>query len=137
MHIFTYSSMSPAFSPKTPGRAAAGTDKWALLPADSMVATIRKISVDGQSRIVIRTHFTYDPGIRSSQRRLAKVAARQRRSFAARFPALGAVPMEFSWAGALCLSRNHVPAFGEGEPGLYAACCENGSGTAHTTRGGL
>src|SRR3546814_9759455 len=32
MHIFTYASMSAAFSPKTPGRAAAGTDKWALLP---------------------------------------------------------------------------------------------------------
>src|SRR3546814_4518648 len=102
-----------------------------------MGATVRKISVDGQSRIVIRTHFTYDPGIRISQRRLAKVAARQRRSCAARFPALGAVPMEFSWAGALCLSRNHVPAFGEVEPGLYAACCENGLGTVKSTLAGM
>src|SRR3546814_14384518 len=69
MHIFTYASMSAAFSPKTPGRAAAGTDKWALLPADPMGATVRKISVDGQSKIVIRTHFTYDPGIRRSEER--------------------------------------------------------------------
>src|SRR3546814_19082285 len=99
-----------------------------------MGATVRKISVDGQSRIVIRTHFTYDPGIRISQRRLAKVAARQRRSFADRFPALGAVPMECSWAGALCLSRNHVPAFGEVEQGLYAARCDNGRGTDKSTQ---
>src|SRR3546814_19663199 len=48
-----------------------------------------------------------------------------------------AVPMEFSWAGALCLSRNHVPAFGEVEPGLYAACCENGLGTVKSTLAGM
>src|SRR3546814_12189581 len=91
MQNVTKSSMGWAFAPKTPGRAGAGTDKWSLLRADTMGATVRKISVDGQSRIVIRTHFTYDPGIRSSQRRLAKVAARQRRPFAARFPTLGEI----------------------------------------------
>src|SRR3546814_4859428 len=45
--------------------------------------------------------------------------------------------MEFSWAGALCLSRHHVPAFGEVEPGLYAACCENGLGTVKSTLAGM
>ena len=47
------------------------------------------------------------------------------------------LPLEFSWAGALCLSRNHVPAFGEVEEGLYSACCENGLGTVKSTLAGM
>jgi glycine/D-amino acid oxidase-like deaminating enzyme len=45
--------------------------------------------------------------------------------------------MEFSWAGRLCLSRNSVAAFGELEPGLYSACCENGLGTVKSTLAGV
>ncbi len=131
IHVYTYASMTAAF----PG--AAGAERWALLPADPMGATLRKISHDGQSRIVVRTHFTYNPDIRVSERQVARIAAQERRSFDERFPALKGVPMEFSWAGALCLSTNHVPAFGEIEPGLYSACCENGLGTVKSTLAGM
>ena len=44
---------------------------------------------------------------------------------------------EYSWAGRLCLSLNHVPAFGEVEEGLYSACCENGLGTVKSTLAGM
>jgi glycine/D-amino acid oxidase-like deaminating enzyme len=37
----------------------------------------------------------------------------------------------------LCLSRNHVPAFGEIEEGLFSACCENGLGTVKSTLAGM
>ncbi|GHD19479.1 hypothetical protein GCM10016234_31220 [Tianweitania populi] len=60
-----------------------------------------------------------------------------RRSLDARFPELAGVPFEYSWTGRICLSRNHVPAFGEIEEGLYSACCENGLGTVKSTLAGV
>ncbi|CAO3361477.1 NAD(P)/FAD-dependent oxidoreductase [Azospirillum palustre] len=137
MHIFTYASMTAAFSQNEYSRQMSGAERWALLPADPMGATVRKISAHGLSRVVIRTRFTYDPGLTVSEARVAGIAAQQRRSFDVRFPELSGVPMEYSWAGALCLSRNHAPAFGEIEPGLYSACCENGLGTVKSTLAGM
>lgn len=131
MHVFTYASMTAPF------RGKAGRDRWALLPADPMGATVRKITrVDG-SRIVIRARFTYDPSLRVSEKRVTETAARQRLSFDARFPDLADLPFDYSWAGRLCLSLNHVPAFGEVEEDLYSACCENGLGTVKSTLAGM
>lgn len=137
MHIMTYASMTRALRAGMAGFGRTGRDAWAILPADPMGATVRKISVGGEERIVIRTRFTYDPTLRISNVRMARVAGEQRRSFDARFPHLGGLEMEYRWAGALCLSRNHVPAFGEIEEGLYSACCENGIGTVKSTLAGV
>lgn len=137
MHIFTYASMTKGFSPTSAEGAQTGADHWALLPADPMGATIRKITTDGgESRIVIRTRFTYDPSIKVSAARVAGIAAEQRKSFEARYPGLKHLPFDNSWAGRLCLSVNGVPAFGEVEEGLYSACCENGLGTVKSTLAG-
>jgi glycine/D-amino acid oxidase-like deaminating enzyme len=137
IHVFTYASMTAAFSEDEFGRQATGRPRWALLPADPMGATVRKVSANGLSRIVIRTRFTYDPSLRVSEARVEKIAAQQRRSLDARFSPLAKVPFEYRWAGRLCLSRNHVPAFGEVEEGLYSACCENGLGTVKSTFAGM
>ncbi len=137
LHVFTYASMTAGyrdddFKKDVPGRAS-----WALLPADPMGATVRKISAGGLSRIVIRTKFTYDPSIQVTPKRVARVADEQRHSLGVRFPELKATPLEFSWAGRLCLSRNSAPAFGEVEENLYSACCENGLGTVKSTLAGV
>lgn len=132
MHIFTYASMTAPFTSNSTGK-----DRWALLPADPMGATVRKISAGGFSRIVIRTRFTYDWTVQVSEKRLAGIAAEQRMSLDARFPDLKHVPFEHAWAGRICLSRNHVPAFGEIDKGLYSACCENGLGTVKSTLSGV
>lgn len=131
MHVFTYASMTAPFADK------AGRDRWALLPADPMGATVRKITHAEGSRIVIRTRFTYDPSLQVSEKRVAATAVKQRRSFDARFPDLAGLAFDYSWAGRLCLSLNHVPAFGEVEEGLYSACCENGLGTVKSTLAGM
>jgi len=137
LHVFTYASMTAGFSHDQFKRPVTGHDRWALLPADPMGATVRKITANGQARIVIRTRFTYDPSITVTPRRVAGVAAEQLQSLHARFPELQGTPMEFSWAGRLCLSRNSAPAFGEVEENLYAACCENGLGTVKSTLAGV
>ncbi len=132
MHIFAYASMTAPFEPSKAGRA-----RWALLPADAMGATVRKIISNGQARIAIRTKYTYETTITASESRMAKMAAAHRRSFDARFPEFSGLPFEHTWSGRLCLSRNHVPAFGEVEEGLYSACCENGLGTVKSTLAGM
>lgn len=137
MHVFTYASMTKALRSGMHGFGRTGRDAWALLPADPMGATVRKVSRKGETRIVIRTRFTYDPQVRVSEARVTKIAGGQQRSFDARFPHLKGLGMEFSWAGALCLSRNHVPAFGEIEESLYSACCENGIGVVKSTLAGI
>ncbi|MFJ3486792.1 NAD(P)/FAD-dependent oxidoreductase [Pseudomonas sp. NPDC090202] len=137
LHVFTYASMTAAYSHDEFGRAVTGQPRWALLPADPMGATVRKITHDGLARIVIRTRFTYDPSIQVTPRRVAEVAEEQRASLDARFPELKGTPLEFSWAGRLCLSRNSAPAFGEIEENLYSACCENGLGTVKSTLAGV
>lgn len=137
MHIFAYASMTAPFPSGDFGAAVSGQDKWALLPADAMGATVRKITVGKQSRIVLRTRYTYDTTVGVSQDRVTRMALEHRRSLVARFPGLMEVPFDYSWAGRLCLSRNHVPAFGELEEGLYSACCENGLGTVKSTFAGM
>lgn len=135
MHVFTYASMTAAFTAKDGGPT--GAPRWALLPADPMGATVRKISGGGKSRIVFRTRFTYDPSMQVAEARVAGIAAEQHRSMLARYPALSSTPMEYSWAGRLCLSLNNVPAFGEVDDGLYSACCCNGLGTVKSTLAGV
>lgn len=137
MHIFAYASMTAPFPADDFGHKASGRDRWALLPADAMGATVRKITSGGQSRIAIRTKYTYDTTLALSESRLAKMAQAHRRSMDARFPDLEGIPFEHSWAGRLCLSLNHVPAFGEIDEGLFSACCENGLGTVKSTLAGI
>lgn len=138
MHVFTYASMTSGIGPRDGGRAFSGKPRWAVLPADPMGATVRKITDrQGKGRIVVRTRFTYDPSMEVSMARVQGIAEAQRKSFVARFPELAGIPMEYSWAGRLCLSRNNVPAFGEVDEGLYSACCENGLGTVKSTLAGV
>jgi glycine/D-amino acid oxidase-like deaminating enzyme len=137
MHVFTYASMTKALRPGMNGYGTTGVPAWGVLPADPMGATVRKITHVDEERVAIRTRFTYDPGLRVSEERVAGIAAEQRKSFDARFPHLKDLELEFSWAGRLCLSLNHVPAFGEVEEGLFSACCENGLGTVKSTLAGV
>ena len=136
MHVFTYASMTRAMTQQQV-HALGGHEKWALTPADPMGTTVRRISGTGGDRIVVRNRFTYDPSMEVSDRRVAACGREQDRAFARRFPMLDGVAMEYRWAGRLCLSRNNVPAFGELEPGLFAACCQNGLGTAKGTASGV
>lgn len=136
MHVFTYASMTRALTAQD--IAALGGDAvWNVTPADPMGTTVRRISGKGGDRIVVRNRFTFDPSMQVSNARLKSTAKTHRRSFDARFPMLAHVDMDYTWGGRLCLSRNSVPAFGELETGLFAACCQNGLGSAKGTLAGL
>ena len=131
LHVFTYASMTAPFE------GQAGRDRWALLPADPMGATVRKVTDGRASRIVFRSRFSCNPSLETSQAALDRFARSHRKGFAARFPDLAGLAFEHTWGGRLCLSRNHAPAFGEVEEGLFSACCENGLGTVKSTLAGI
>jgi glycine/D-amino acid oxidase-like deaminating enzyme len=136
MHVFTYASMTKALTPQQIARLG-GDPVWGVTPADPMGTTVRRISGTGGDRIVIRNRFTYDPSMTVPDRRITNVGHTHDRAFAARFPMLSDVEMEYRWGGRLCVSRNNVQVIGELEPGLFSACCQNGLGTAKGTLAGV
>lgn len=136
MHIHLYASMTRALTRDECNRLG-GEAKWGITPADPMGSTVRRISGTCGDRIVIRNRFSYDPSIKVSDTRLARMAHDHDKAFAARFPMLQGIEMEYRWAGRLCLSRNGAPALGEVDDGLYSACCQNGLGTAKGTLHGM
>ncbi len=136
MHVFTYASMTRALTPDEVARLG-GQPIWGATPADPLGTTARRISGTGGDRILIRNRFTFDPSMEVSDSRIARVAKDHDRSFAARFPMLDGVGMEYRWGGRLCLSYNNVQVVKELDDGLYSACCQNGLGTTRGTLGGM
>lgn len=136
MHVFTYASITRRLTGAESARLG-GQPDWGVTPADPMGTTVRRISGLGGDRIVIRNRFTYDPSMVVHPRRLHGIGRGHIESFRARFPMLDEVEMDYRWGGRLCLSRNDVAAFGELEPGLFSACCQNGLGTVKGTLGGM
>ena len=136
LHVFTYGSMTRALSDEECARLG-GLANWGVTPADPLGTTVRRISRTGGNRIVVRNRFSCDPSMEVSNRRVARVGRDHDAAFAARFPMLDGVEMEYRWGGRLCLSWNNVPALGERDQGLYAACCQNGLGVAKGTLHGM
>lgn len=136
LHVFLYASMTRALTTQE-SETLGGEAQWGLTPADPMGSTLRKIKGTGGDRIIVRNRVTYDPGLKVSEARVAAMGRTHDMSFAARFPMLKDVEMEYRWGGRLCLSWNGAPALGEVEAGLYAACCQNGLGLARGTLHGM
>ena len=135
VHVYTYGSMTHALTTKEVN-ALGGQSNWALTPADPLGTTVRRFSGTGGNRIIIRNRATYDPSLSVSDKRLERIASDHDRSFLNRFSKLKDVKMEYRWGGRLCLSLNSVSVFGEIDKNLFAACCQNGLGTAKGTISG-
>jgi glycine/D-amino acid oxidase-like deaminating enzyme len=77
------------------------------------------------------------PDMQASAGDVGRAAKVQRAKFAARFPQLAGLKMQYEWAGHLCLSLNGVAVAGAIEDGVYSACVQNGLGTARGTLTGI
>ncbi|MEM9342366.1 MAG: FAD-binding oxidoreductase [Pseudomonadota bacterium] len=133
MHVFTYASMTEVI----PDGILGGASKWGVTAADPMGTSVRRIPVEGGSRLTVRTRFTYNPTMQVSDGAVRRAGRLHDRKFLQRFPQLTDTHMEYRWAGHLCLSRNGAPAHGEIEPGLFSAICQNGLGTVQGTLAGM
>ncbi|MDO5612263.1 MAG: FAD-dependent oxidoreductase [Paracoccus sp. (in: a-proteobacteria)] len=137
MHIMLNGCMTEELSPQAL-RALGGHECWGATPADPMGTTVRRIgAAQGGHRIIIRQGGYYRPDMQTSANDLARLVRAMRKKFDDRFPMLRGVRFEHAWSGHLCLSRNAVSVMRELEPGLYAACVQNGLGTARGTLTGI
>lgn len=119
------------------GSRLGGEARWGFTPADPKGTPVRKITGIGSTRIVVRNRFTWSPCRLASDAQLKAMAPVHKKSFAARFPQLSHVEMEYCWGGLLCFSLNGVSVFGEVENSLISACCQNGLGAAKGTSNGM
>lgn len=133
LHVYTYASMTQAFKPSLLG----GQRSWGATPAFPMGTTVRRVQGDAGDRILIRSRYTYNPSMEVSERAIARAGRVHDRKFEARFPSLKGLPMQYRWAGAMALTWNGVPAFGEIEPGIFAAIACNGVGATKATASGI
>lgn len=137
MHIMLNACMTEELSPDAM-RALGGQECWGVTPSDPMGCTVRRIGpAQGGNRIVIRQGAYYRPGMQTSTADMDRAMQSMRRKFDARFPMLKKVPFSHCWSGHLCLSQNAVSVMREIEPGLYAACVQNGLGTVRGTLTGI
>ncbi len=136
IHVHTYASMTRTLTTDEIERLG-GSETWNITPADPLGTTVRRLAGTGGDRLVIRNRFTFDPALEPGTGWQTRIARDHDRAFAARFPMLQGVGMEYRWGGRLCLAHNNVQVVAELEPGLYSACVQNGLGTAKGTLAGL
>ncbi len=137
MHVFLYASMTPELEADQIA-ALGGASRWGITPSDPMGTTVRRIDVgQGGNRIVTRSCATLRSGMEASAADLARATRVQRAKFDARFPLLAGLAPQYEWAGHLCMTRNGVSVTGELEPGLFAACAQNGLGLTRGTLTGI
>ena len=133
LHIFTYASLTEEFDPAI----LSGLRRWAATPALPMGTTLRRIGGKSGDRLLVRSRYTYNPSLDVSEGTLRRAGVQHDRKFANRFPSLKDVRMEYRWGGAMALTWNSVPAFGEVEKGVFAACGCNGLGASNATATGI
>lgn len=131
--VFTYGSLTRPLAPDEQARLG-GQPFWGLIPADPMGTTLRRTH---DNRILVRNSFSYHPHGRSNPHQLAIAQKRHRQSFERRFPMLKHVPFDYSWGGAIVMSRNHESQFGQLAPNVYGALCCNGLGITRGTATGV
>ncbi|MCY1290646.1 Gamma-glutamylputrescine oxidoreductase [compost metagenome] len=127
--IFTYASMTRPLTEDEQARLG-GKDQWGIIPADPFGSTLRRTP---DQRLLVRNSFDYHPNGKTTSSVLAKAAEAQRKSFERRFPMLPGVEFEYTWGGALCMTRNHAGHFGELGRNVYGALGCNGLGITRGT----
>ncbi|WP_315928145.1 FAD-binding oxidoreductase [Mesorhizobium sp. SP-1A] len=116
--MYTYAGLTPALPAEDADRLGAASD-WGMVPAERMGATTRKVG----DRYMIRTGFSYERELDN-----AEVEAALRNAYRKRYPDMPSHELEYVWGGAVSITRNGAPFFGEVGPGLYGVSGCNGSG---------
>ncbi|NBA98572.1 FAD-binding oxidoreductase [Pseudomonas sp. R5(2019)] len=127
--IFTYASLTRELTEAEQARLG-GAPYWGVIPADPFGTTLRR-TVD--NRLLVRNSFSFNADGRANPKYLQRFVKRHRDSFERRFPMLPDVNFEYTWGGALSLSRNHMAHFGKFTDNVFGAVCCNGLGVTRGT----
>jgi len=110
-----------------------GVESYGIIAAHPAGTSVRRTA---GRRILIRNIFSYSRRSSIVGKPLETARKTHRQSFLNRYPMLIDVPFEFTWGGALSLTRNGAPVFGELENGVWATVVHNGVGIAKGTISG-
>lgn len=124
--LATFGSLSRPLSEREQ-EALGGEREWGVLAEDAMGSTVRRTR---DQRILIRNSVAYSPRLAYSAAALAEAREAHRQAFAARFPMLGDVAFESTWAGVMGVSPSRSPLFGEVAPGAFYTGGFTGAGIA-------
>ncbi|WP_171126209.1 MULTISPECIES: FAD-binding oxidoreductase [unclassified Ruegeria] len=137
MQLFLFAAMTPELNVDQMALIG-GQPRWGVTPSDPMGTTMRRIDTgQGGNRIITRTCAALRPGMAATPRDLERASRVMQRKFDQRFPQLAGLPMQYQWAGHLCLSLNGVSVARQIEPGVFSGCVQNGLGTARGTLTGI
>ena len=137
MQLFLYAVMTPELDDEALARIG-GVSRWGITPSDPMGTTVRRIDTgQGGNRIITRTCATLRPSAVPKRADMDRAARVMQHKFDQRFPALAGLPMQYTWAGHLCLSINGVAVMRELDDGVFSGCVQNGLGTARGTLTGI
>lgn len=117
--VYTYAALTPALPEDEAARLGSASD-WGMVPAERMGATTRKV---GGNRYMIRTGFSYD-----REQDNAEIEVMLQQAYRMRYPQMRRHDLEYVWGGAVSLTRNGAPFFGQVAPGMYGVSGCNGSG---------
>jgi glycine/D-amino acid oxidase-like deaminating enzyme len=113
-----------------------GSDgEWGLTPANIMGGTAMRLTRD--HRLFLRETVTFAPHFTRPDIDLRDVARRHAQRLSVRFPTLGTLTLQYTWAGTDAMSSNGGHAFGQPAPNVYLAVCQNGVGITKGTISGL
>ena len=130
--IFTYASLTRPMTAAEQARLG-GKPYWGVIPADPFGTTVRRTP---DNRLLIRNSFSFNADGRANGKYLERYVSRHKASFDRRFPMLPEVGIEYTWGGALAMSRNHESFFGQLAPNVFGALCCNGLGVTRGTATG-
>ncbi len=111
-----------------------GHASYGIIAAHPAGTSVRRVTTPN-NRILVRNIFSFSKKSDFVSRK-SWAAKTHRRAFERRWPQLIDVPFEHSWGGALSLSRNGEPVFGELRPGVFGTVVHNGVGIARGTISG-
>lgn len=131
--IFTYASLTRPLS-EDEQAALGGKPEWGIIPADPFGTTLRRTR---DQRLLIRNGFSFNPNGAIDHSYLKKVKEQHRLAYERRFPMLKHIPFEYTWGGAMGMTRNHSSFFGQLTQNVYAAVACNGLGITRGTGLGM
>jgi len=131
--LITWGSMTRELS-SAESQALGGAASYGIIAAHPAGTSVRRVTTP-DNRIMVRNIFSFSKRSDFVSRR-DWAARTHRQSFERRWPLLTEVPFEYSWGGALSLSRNGEPVFGELRPNVYGTVVHNGVGIARGTISG-
>lgn len=122
--VYTYAGLTPRLDEKVLDSLGSNPN-WGILPTHRLGSTLRR-TADG--RLLVRSLHDYGHERGRAQLNLALQDRLWRR-----FPQVAGTEFEHIWGGAVGITYNGAPVWGELEPGLFAASGCNGGGTVKGT----